>query len=151
MAVKTYDPKNVIVTVQKIVNETAGEALTVTGFADGTGIKVSRKNDMYTMSTGMDGETSRVKSNDKSGEISLTLAQTSPSNDLFRDLSESDTIDSDLIAITISNLADMRKYATVTAWPRKHADIEFGKDVSNREWTFDCVDIDFGSTIAVAG
>lgn len=133
MAIRTYDPKNVIVTIN---------GTPVTGFADGTGIKVSRLNDMYTTSTGMDGDTSRVKSNDKSGEVTLTLAQTSPSNDLLSDLSNKDEVDADLATVQVADVVTGSIYTSATGWVKKHPDIEFGKDVSNREWIMSCVDID---------
>lgn len=141
MAIRTYDPKNVIVT---IVNA-AGSSHVVGGFADGVGIKVSRKNDMWDVSTGMDGETSRVKKNDKSGEITLTLAQTSPSNDFISAMAEEDSVNGDLCTITVADAVTLSQYSSVSAWVRKHADTEYGKDISNREWIFDCVSMDMVS------
>ncbi len=141
MAIRTYDPKNVIVT---LINA-AGVSHVVGGFADGVGVKVSRKNDMWDLSTGMDGDTSRVKKNDKSGEMTITLAQTSPSNDFLSAMAENDTVDGDLATVNITDAVTGSVYTSVSAWVRKHADTEYGKEISNREWILDCVDMTMSS------
>jgi hypothetical protein len=131
MAIRTYDPSQVVVSVNGIP---------VSGFADGTGVKVSRSNNLYEKVNGMDGHTSRSKSMDRSGEISITLAQTSPSNTVFSTLAMLDeTSNAGVCIVAITDLSGSSQYATASAWIRKPADAEFGKTISNREWVFECV------------
>jgi hypothetical protein len=138
--VRTYDPKQVAVLI---------DSKPIGGFADGTSIKVSRSNDMFSKSSGMDGVLSRVKSNDVSGEITLTLAQTSPSNDVLTDFANR-SADNDVVPITITDLYGTSSYVSAFVWVKKHADVEFSKDISNREWTLEAADLDMftgGTTI----
>ena len=137
--VRTYDPKQIIVGI--VTKDSANATYRITGFADGTAVKVSRSVEAYTKSTGMDGETSRVKNNDRSGEITLTLAQTSPSNDALSAL-EQKTSDGDTAEIHISDLYGRSYYSSTSAWVKKHPDSEFAKGLTNREWTFECADLD---------
>jgi hypothetical protein len=130
--IRTYDPKQIVVLL---------DSVPVGGFADGTSVKVTRSNDMFTKSSGMDGVLSRVKSNDFSGEIVLTLAQTSPSNDVLSSLANS-SADGDVVPIAIQDAFGTSKYVSGTCWVKKHADVEFGKDISNREWTLEVADLD---------
>lgn len=138
--VRTYDPKQVIVLINSIP---------IGGFADGTSIKVTRSNDMYSKSSGMDGVLSRVKSNDVSGECTLTLAQTSPSNDILSDIANSSS-DGDVATLSITDVYGTSVYTSAFVWVKKHPDVEFGKDISNREWVFEAADLDMftgGTTI----
>jgi hypothetical protein len=138
--IRTYDPKQIVVLLD---NTPIG------GFSDGTSIKVVRSTNMYTKSSGMDGILSRVKTNDVSGEITFTLAQTSPSNDVLTDYANR-SADNDTFPVTISDLYGTSKYATAHAWVRKHADADFSKDITNREWVLECADLDMttgGTTI----
>ena len=133
MAVHTYDPSQAILAVNGIP---------ISGYSDGTGIKVSRSNDMYTKKTGMDGVTSRAKSSDRSGEIVITLAQTSPSNDVLSTLAVLDeTANAGVIPVIVSDLSGRSIHASSSAWVRKSADAEYGKDISDRQWTIDCTDL----------
>jgi hypothetical protein len=138
--VRTYDPKQVAVLI---------DSIPIGGFADGTSIKVSRSNDMFSKSSGMDGILSRVKSNDVSGEITLTLAQTSPSNDVLTDFANR-SADNDVVPILIKDLFGTSEYISGFVWVKKHADVEFSKDISNREWTLEAADLSMltgGTTI----
>ena len=137
--VKTYDPKQVVVTVGGTV---------IGGFADGTFIKVVRDNDMFKKSSGADGVLSRVRVNDFSGVITFTLAQTSPSNDVLSALANKDPGiggHADVVAININDVITGSVYATTSAWPKKQAEVEYGKDIANREWAFDAADISFAT------
>ncbi len=131
--VRTYDPSMAVLVVNGIP---------IGGYADGTGIKVSRSNDAYSKVTGMDGVTSRAKSVDRSGEIVITLAQTSPSNDVLSALAALDEAqNTGVVAVIITDLSGRSVYSSAKAWIRKPADAEFGKEISNREWTLDCAEL----------
>lgn len=134
MPVRTYDPKKVLVLVGRIP---------ISGFADGTFISVSRSNDLFTKTSGADGVVTRVKSNDLSGEITMTLAQTSPSNDYMSKIALADELSNNgVVPVTISDTSGRSNYVSAFAWIRKHPDSEFSKEVSNREWVLDCADLD---------
>ena len=80
-AVKQFDPAKVQFWV--------GENL-ISGTADGTFISATRLTDTWADAAGADGEVVRIKSNDRRGTITLTLIQSSSSNDIMSALAVSD-------------------------------------------------------------
>lgn len=127
---KTYDPGLVVLTVGGVP---------IKGFADGTFITVERTNDMYSKVTGADGIVSRAKSQDKSGSITITLAQTSSSNDVLSAFAAQDELsNTGVVPVNCKDLSGRSVYFTATAWVRKMPNSEYSKEVSDREWSLDC-------------
>ena len=134
MSVKSYDPKDVVVTIGGIP---------MSGFADGTFVNVNRLNDAFTSVSGADGEVSRAKSNDKRGEMTLTLAQTSLSNDVLSGIAQLDErLNRGVVPIAIKDLSGTSTWFSGSGWIRKLPDSEFGKEIANREWVLDLADMD---------
>jgi len=134
MAVRTYDPSQVIITV-------AGTPMS--GFADGTFISAMRSEDAFTKSSGADGVTSRAKSSDRSGEITLTLAQTSPSNDVLSGIALADELtNTGVVPIIIKDASGRTNLFSGNGWIRKTPESVFSKEIENREWIFDIADMD---------
>lgn len=135
MAVRTYDPKLVSLSVM---------GNPISGYADGSAIVVERRNDMWATSVGADGvDTSRAKSNDKSGTITITLAQTSGSNDILAAYMKADEVSNNgVVAINCTDTLGTTELFTAKAWIRKAPNVEFSKEVTSREWVFDCADLD---------
>ncbi len=72
MRLATYVPRKIVITLGGTV---------VTGYADGTFVSFERTSDAFNVITGADNLTTRTKTNDKSGTLTLTLQQTRISND----------------------------------------------------------------------
>jgi hypothetical protein len=111
----------------------------ITGYADGTFVKVERNAETWTTVTGADGEVTRVKSADKSGKIVVTIKQSSDSNDILSDLFLAD--ESSLqgyLPVLVKDANGRSLHAAQNAWIGKPADAEYGKDLTNREWTLHC-------------
>lgn len=127
MSVKSYDPASVSIVFAGIPME---------GYADGTFITVARDNPSFNLAIGSDGEGARAKSNDKSGTITVTLMQNSLTNDLLSALSIADEQTGDGIGpFLMKDLSGRTLCAAETAWLEKPSDIEFAREISNREWT----------------
>jgi hypothetical protein len=141
MSVFTFDPGKFTLIVG---------GFPIGGFADGTAIKVSRTNQAYTKHTGLDGVVSRVRSRDKSGEITITLAQTSPSNDVMSAFALADELnDAGVVPVLVKDGNGRSVALSGYAWIRKLPDQDYGKEISNREWVMDTADLDIfvgGST-----
>lgn len=131
MATATYDPKAVIVTFNGKI---------ITGFADGTFIKGERNEDVYTNHVGIDGKVTRVKNNNNTGTITITLKHNSPSNRLLEKYAKSGKVGN--ISVTDTNFDDDVSMGGSEAWVKKPAAFERGKEVSDREWVFDTADYD---------
>jgi hypothetical protein len=124
--VYTYDAASVIITIDGKV---------IGGFADGTFIEVERTSPSFTKVVGADGRTSRAKTNDISGSITLTLAQTSPSNDVLSQLHNQDLVASDAIfPVMMQDASGSTVLFTGTGWVEGLPKTDFAKDISNRAW-----------------
>lgn len=115
----------------------------MSGLADGTFVTVSRDEQAYTKVTGADGTTSRSKSANKAGTITITLKQTSPANDVLSGFMVADEQGNNgVVPVMIKDgLGRTINYASA-AWVQQSPDQEFAKEVSNREWVLDCARID---------
>lgn len=134
MATRTYDPKSVSVIIG---------GFPISGFADGTFINAMRSNDAFTKTTGADGDTTRVKSNDKSGELTITLDQTSLSNDVLTSIALRDELaNAGVVTIRIKDILGASTFVSATGWIRKIPEVEYGKETSTREWVFDMSDFE---------
>jgi hypothetical protein len=130
----TYDPKKVAVIVAGVP---------MGGFADGSFITAERTNDSFSKVSGSDGIVSRAKSNDKSGSIKITLQQTSPSNDVLAGIQLLDEMtNTGIVPVIIQDFSGRSTFVSAFAWIKKPPAGEFTKEISNREWEFECADID---------
>ena len=134
MSVKTYNAGDLSIIFAGIPFE---------GLADGTIVTVARDNPAFTSTTGSDGEGARAKSNDKSGTITVTLLQTSITNDFLSAHSRLDESNGEGAApILVKDNSGRTVAQAETAWIEKPADIEFAREISNREWVFKTDNLD---------
>jgi len=126
MSVKTYDPGSVSIVFAGIPFE---------GFADGTFVTVGRDNPSFNSIVGSDGEGARAKSNDQSGTATVTLMQSSVTNDLLSEVVRQDELTGDGVhPLLIKDNSGASIYQAETAWLEKPADGEFAREITNREW-----------------
>lgn len=132
----TYDATKVIVTIGGII---------ITGFADGDYIKAKRSSDLYTKYVGADGEVSRSKTADKSGEIEVILGQTSSSNDELSamfNLALLGGVDG-TFPIGVVDLSGRSVIAAANCWLRTAPEATFGVEISERSWMFDTASLSY--------
>lgn len=133
MSLKTYNFKDVAV----IFGTRA-----LSGFAE-AGVTATRAEDSFTDSAGADGEVSRSRTNDRRGNIEITLQQTSDSNDF---LSESIVADENSGAgvkpITIKDSNGTTLAFAREAWVLKPADTGLARESGDRVWTIRCAALD---------
>ena len=129
-----YDPGRVIVTFRGIL---------IQGFADGTFVNAERTEDAFAKVVGASGDVTRVRSRDRSGEVTLTLQAASPTNDLLSAVAQIDeSTGLGYGPLLIKDLNGNTLLLAEQAWIRKAPAVEFGTDASNREWVFDCAALD---------
>lgn len=134
MAVSTFDPKSLIITIGRAV---------ISGYADGEFLSIIADNQQFTKVTGADGFTTRVKSNNYGGTMTLTLSQTSPSNDILSGFLNLDRISNlGVLPILIKDLSGTTTLFSAQGWIQQFPDVTFSNEISNRAWTLDLVDID---------
>ncbi len=134
MAVSTFDPKQVVVSVGGVP---------LSGFTDGTFLEITADTQQFTKVTGADGYVTRVKSNDYGAVMTLTLAQTSPSNDVLSGIFNLDkTINGGIVPILIKDLSGTTVIFSATGWIQQFPDISFSNEISDRAWIFDLANVD---------
>ena len=130
MAVKTYDPANVSMMYGVIP---------ITGFAQDAAITVEHDEDDWTLVVGVDGEGTRSKTSNKSATITVSLMQSSITNDL---LSADRLLDVNTPGGTggkpliIKDLSGTTVFAAETTWIQKPPSAELNREASTREWVF---------------
>jgi hypothetical protein len=128
--VKNYDPKQIIVSVGGNI---------IVAFAAGTFLSASRNEAAFVLTVGADGETARARSRNRSGLLTLTLMQTSPSNDVLSAFAAADELSgTGVVPVLVKDLLGTSLLAAQNGWVQKLADVEFGAELSNREWVIEC-------------
>lgn len=134
MAVRTYDPKQVIITVGGVP---------MSGFSDGTFLEIDRNEPTWNMVVGADGLVTRGKTNNFSGTMTLTLKQSSPSNDVLSGFMAIDEAsNAGVFPILVKDLSGNSIYFAGQAWVTQYANSTFGKDISDRQWTLSLAEAD---------
>lgn len=126
---KTYDPSQVVTTVGGRI---------ITGFAPGTFIEAERTEDAYTMTVGIDGEGTRSKSNNKSGQIRFTLLSSSDSNDVLSGFAAADELNNGgLVPVLSKDLSGRSLISCEQAYVKKLPILGFDNEVREVEWIFE--------------
>jgi len=134
MSVRTYDPKQVIVTIAGVP---------MSGFSDGTFLEIDRNEPTWTMVVGADGLVTRGKTNNFSGTMTLTLKQSSPSNDILSALMAADEAsNAGIFPVLVKDLSGNSVYFSATAWVNQYANSTFDKAITDRQWTFSLSEAD---------
>ena len=129
MALKTYSADQVTILIGVHI---------ASGLADGTFIQIEEIGDGVSSVAGADGEVARSMSTDPRKKVTLTVLQTSDTNDYLSGLYHLDkTTKNATVPITVKDLRGRTMFAASTAWITKMANVEFGKEVGSREWTFE--------------
>lgn len=115
----------------------------MSGFADGTFLEITRDEQAFTKVTGADGYTSRVKSNNRGGLLTLTLLETSPSNDVLSGIAALDEVaNAGVVPVFVKDMSGNSTYFSATGWVQKLPDSTFGKEINTRAWAIDLADVD---------
>lgn len=128
-----YDPK-------KVICSFAG--IELLGYAEGTFVSAERQEDAYELSVGSAGDVTRVKNNNRTGTITVTLQHASPTNDRLSSQYATDELSG--LATGSFIIKDLLGTTLVTApqaWIKKLPTVEYGDTGPTREWTFDCSEL----------
>jgi hypothetical protein len=129
----TYDPALVVASFAGIP---------ISGFADGTFVAVERNNDSYTLMVGAGGEAARSRSRNSSGKVTFTLMATSPVNDLLSAVWHADELlGTGVGAVIVKDMQGTTLCVANNAWIMKPPKVEYGKEISTREWVIECESI----------
>lgn len=125
-----FDPKKVIVSYGPVI---------LGGVADGTFINVVRREDSHELQVGAYGDFLFITKNDKSGQVSATLLQSSLTNDALSGVIASQEAGLlGALPLTIKDLSGNSIYFSREAKILKPPDAGYGQTGENREWNFLC-------------
>jgi len=132
----TYDARNVHVIVGGVP---------MSGFADETFVSIAAENDLYEKSVGADGDVSRSRRNDDTGVLTLTLKQTSQSNDVLSALLAADRAgNGGLVDVLVQESGSGRTIVFAqAAWIKRYPNLVYGPNVENREWQIDLAGLNY--------
>ncbi|MBX9771683.1 MAG: DUF3277 family protein [Candidatus Obscuribacterales bacterium] len=136
----TYAAEKVIVTIGGVI---------LSGFADGDFVTAKYDEDRFTSKTGADGEVGRAKNASKTGTIEIVLSASSFANDelsLLFNLGQMAGI-TPTIPVAVVDLSGRSLAAAADAWLKTTPDMVFGKEITDRTWTFACA----GLTLSYGG
>lgn len=132
--VRSFDPKKfAIVFGGKIIS----------GYQDGTFIIARRNQQAFNLKVGTDGEGTRVKTNDRSGQVEIHLMQSSPSNDDLSSIAAADELlNAGVNPLLIKDNTGNTLGTAATAWIQKLPDTEFGNEANGRSWILETDDLE---------
>lgn len=133
----TYTPEEVTVVI-------SGEfgVHTVTGFADGTFINISRITPASELYVGSDLTAFRVKRRNKAANIGITLHQAAASNTVMQDIQAADEEDSGntyVFSILVKDSSGMSRFFARQAFIATVPDVGFSSTAENRDWAIQAV------------
>jgi hypothetical protein len=141
--IATYDPLSVIVLYAGIP---------AIGVAKGTFVKIERNEDVWKTYIGCMGEVARAHVRDITGKITVTLMHTSPTNELWSGVQQLDENTGLFPApAMVKDMFGSTLFMSDRAWIQKPAHVEYGEEVTTREWIIYCAALrgTVGSSISV--
>lgn len=130
----TYAPNQITVV---ITQESSGIAHVVSGYSEDSIVEIQRSAETFTMYTGADNTTTRVYNANTSATITLSLQQTSQSNDILSRLYENDaaSLSSDtMFTIQIKDNSGRSNYFSDDAYVGVVPNSAFSNSMNTRDW-----------------
>lgn len=160
----SYSPLDVAVIISQ---PSSGFTHKIVGFMADSFVSVERDSDTWTHETGVDNFATRTYMANTSGKFTLSLQQTSPSNDILTQLYNRDASsrnNSGLFEITVKDGSGRSVYSSTQAYIGKVPNSSFGSAVQGRDWVINAprvlsniggnslmVDEDVSSLTAIGG
>ena len=116
--------------------------INITGYADDTFIEIERDEDGFTFMTGALGDTTRVRSLNRSGKVTFTLMALAPVNDLLADAAQEDEDTGEGYGpLQIVDLNGTMLVSAANAWISKRPKIERAREATTVQWVLQCADL----------
>lgn len=132
---KTYSPKNYDVIFAGVL---------LTGFAEGTFVTIATEGPGFSDVVGVDGEVTRNRLYDRRATVTVSLMQTSESNDELQAIYDSDRdgINGEGVGgLRIVDREGTTIFEAEDAWIQNDPDAELGAEASSRDWEIRCANL----------
>lgn len=131
MALLTYSPSDVTVSIAGIH--------TVGGYVDGTFIRIVKDIKPFETQRAMDGTMERLYHSDDGYRLELTLAQSSPSNNVLSTIHNIDVVTRMLkFPMTVRDAFGQTSFFSATTWIEGIPEVTFSNSMEQRTWVFGC-------------
>lgn len=139
-SLNTYSPSDVIVSLAGLH--------TIVGYADGPFIRIVKETKPFEKARAMNGEVSRIYSEEEVFRVEITLMQSSPSNNVLSMLYNIDRASRvGKFPLFIKDTRGQTTFLSATTWIEQIPDVVFGTNLSTYTWVFGCSD----AAIMIAG
>lgn len=139
----TYSPIDVTVVISQ---ESSGLYHVVSGFAEDSHVNIEREMDTYQHYTGVDNTATRIGSANTSGKVTLSLQQSSASNDVFTAMYNYDRqyrgTNKGLFAVTVKDGSGRSIMFSQEGYIGVVPNQQFGSGMNTREWVIHCTQMD---------
>lgn len=126
MSSKVYDPHQLSVVFG---------VTPINGFAEDTMISIDVEEPQYNATTDIHGNVTRFRVNKNMAKITITLTQSSPSNDVLSSYVEADRINnSGIFPVMIKDPNGTTLFSSTDAYVESVPSTSFGNDNKDREW-----------------
>lgn len=136
----TYSPERFVIVISK-----DDFIHTVSGYADGTFLNLSRPVPASTLYSGSDNSKARVKRSNRDTEITLTLHQASVTNAILQALQKADENalrNEWTFSITLKDTSGTGVWSSNQAFISNVPDAGFGSEIDTRDWMITAVSLD---------
>jgi hypothetical protein len=130
----TFSPNQVAVI---ITQESTGISHRLAGFSEDSIVSIDRNMETFSLYTGSDDSSTRIANVNTSATMTVSLQQTSASNDILSAIYERDrqTLDSSgLFSITVKDLSGRSTYFAAEAYVASPPSSPFANSMQTREW-----------------
>jgi len=132
---KNFDPGRISLTWNGVL---------IQGVGPSTFVKCVRNEDAFKQVVGAQGDVVDVRNRNRSGVVTFTILDASPSNDSLTQLALQDEINGlGVGALMIKDLNGTTLVKCANARIKKFPDVEFGADGGTNEWAIQCAELEF--------
>lgn len=140
MAVALYSPQDVFISLAGLH--------TISGYADGTFVRITKDMKPFSKVRAMDGEMARMYNEDEGFRVEVTIAQSSSSNNILSSIYNVDAATQmGKFPLLIKDTKGQTSFFASTAWIEQIPEVTFSNQLETRTWTFGCS----GAAITIGG
>lgn len=127
MSIRTYSPVDVTILLAGFYQ--------IGGFVEGSFVSISKDVQPYKTTRTSDGKVARTFISDDTYTITLSLASTSPANDILTKIYQVDEVSQlGKFPMFIKDSSGSSLFLAPTCWIKQVPDLEFSQKVSERTW-----------------
>lgn len=140
--ISTFAPADVTIVVAQ---ESSGLSWILSGFMEDKIVSIERNAETYALYTGADNTNTRIFNANTSAKVTISLAQTSESNDILTRLYQADADSRDssgIFSISVVDNSGRSSYFSDEAYIAVVPNSEYGNSMQAREWVIHATRMD---------